>query len=524
MTEKEFDDILRGKLEQYQPEYDARSWDDLEQRIEQELEATDDASFDDAVRAALTGFAAAEMPGSWDDMEKLIEADEATSFDHEVKSKVANYTEPYNPETWPILDNKIEEEERLRRRLVVAKVLEVAAVLIMLLTVHNLMPDIREAISNDGDATQSAALADFDEAIAVEEFKISESTSQVTAQSDQLSSSDEQIESKSNLTEQTSEPFATNVELQETGTPVMDNSTGIQRAVTQLPLLPSRSTEVSSGAFATGVEACQVDPDINGRAKVASVDEIGSIAMAEQIDPGLSLAMPEPVLPRSRKSLRLSIGGAFDVNNLYMPSEQFYANGRKIKFSEKDLLAYGYSTGSGFIFDHGSWSFETGLYYSSKTFEPNRVLKIGNSLDVRTVDFDKISLHVVSVPLYGHWNFDKKGKTRMYLVGGAAFNLIVTAHYDLLTSGSQFGPPGSSRTDYEVQQVRANFLDDAEFSSKSYVNVTGGFGVEHYLDKKFSVFAQPTYNYQVPFFHISDHAGKHLQFLSMQVGTRIRLK
>ena len=34
MTDKEFDKLLKGKLEDYQPEYDQSSWEDLEDRIE----------------------------------------------------------------------------------------------------------------------------------------------------------------------------------------------------------------------------------------------------------------------------------------------------------------------------------------------------------------------------------------------------------------------------------------------------------------------------------------------------------
>jgi hypothetical protein len=249
------------------------------------------------------------------------------------------------------------------------------------------------------------------------------------------------------------------------------------------------------------------------------------VALPSELTSLESKNTPSTQLPSRKKSLKLGLFTSLDFNHLYMPSEQFYADGRKIKFSEKYLLATGYSVGATFLFDRGAWSFETGLVYSQKSFEPNRVLQIGKTFDVRTVDFDEISMHLVKVPLNARWNFDRKGKTRFYLVGGAGLNVIAAANYDLLTRGGVGSrPPGGTRTDVEVARVRENFLDGAEFSSKSFITLSGGIGIEQQLSKKFSVFAQPTYDYQLPILLLSDRGGKQLQFLSLQFGTRVRLQ
>ena len=81
MTDKEFGDIIKKKLEEYRSEYDPASWDALEER----LNAPDDASeadFDRSVRAALSGFAMPEdVTSDWEALEARMDTEEGVSED-----------------------------------------------------------------------------------------------------------------------------------------------------------------------------------------------------------------------------------------------------------------------------------------------------------------------------------------------------------------------------------------------------------------------------------------------------------
>ena len=106
--------------------------------------------------------------------------------------------------------------------------------------------------------------------------------------------------------------------------------------------------------------------------------------------------------------------------------------------------------------------------------------------------------------------------------------MIANAHYDLISRNNfRSAPPGvvpDKKTDDEVARIREHILDGAKFSSKSYITVAGGFGVEHYVGGKLSIFVQPMYNHQIPYFSFSDHNGKQLKYISMQLGTRVNLR
>jgi len=535
MTDKEFDQLLKGKLENYQPAFNQSSWEDLENRIDNEVVSSEVDPFDHAVRAAMGQLAVSDSVGDWDEMERRIIKDENTSFDEEVRENVESYEAPYDASSWPVLDERITADARLRKRLIGAKILEIAAILIALITFYNVFPDIRNSLIDKGQAVASEK-TNLTNHFAITNQNNEAETANVLENEETELVMPKVIYAKSPdiAADQVLTNLSVEVSAQKSSTNsgvlTTPESLGRKGSATLAPLgsMGSVKNHFDVAYPVDGVLSTHSNPSTNSLHKSETVWTVEVMGLPNQLDPKIAMAVPEIELHRKRKSLRFSIGASMDLNALYMPEENFYANGSRISFSEKNLLATGYSAGAGLLFGDGVWSFETGLYYSSKKYEPNRIIQVGKTFDVRTVDFSEISLHIVSVPMFAHWNFDRKGKTRFYAIAGAAVNLIADAHYDLITKNNfRSAPPGvipDKNTDNEVARIREHILDGAEFSSKSYITIVGGFGVEHFVGNKLSLFAQPTYNYQVPFFQFSDQNGKHFQYLSVQIGTRVRLK
>lgn len=109
MTDKEFDQLIQGKLKDFQPEFES-SWDDFEPRVQEEVEPSVDP-LDNLVRAAVGQYAVPNSKSDWSEMERLIQADEAALFDDEVRESVENFEAPYDNQSWPILDKKITADE-----------------------------------------------------------------------------------------------------------------------------------------------------------------------------------------------------------------------------------------------------------------------------------------------------------------------------------------------------------------------------------------------------------------------------
>jgi outer membrane protein with beta-barrel domain len=530
MTDKEFDKLLKGKLEDHQPEYDQSSWEELEDRIENEVESPTNDPFDDVVRAALDKYAFSNSNGNWEEMERRIIEDENTTFDQEVRQNVTNYEAPYDVSSWPVLDDKIAEDDRFHRRLIGAKIMEIAAILIALITFYNVFPDVKSSLFHKEQTT------DLVETAVVERFASSNQHGSEIATDGQDRTNVNQISPVVVAARSVNAPPGSVERI------LVEDDNGPAKRSASISGIESRSTvHVVTLPYDNLVEQqLEVTYPVDGMRPSArnfmvnplnaneTVSTLEVMSLPDNLEADIEMVVPDIVPPRKDRNLRFSIGASMDVNALYMPEEQFYADGNQIMFSEKNLLATGYSAGVGLVSGKGAWSFETGLYYSSKKYDPNRILQIGKTFDVRTVDFSEINLHIVSVPIYAHWNFDKKGKTRFYAVAGGAMNLIATANYDLIVRNNfRSGPSGvtpNKNTDNEVARIRENILDGAKFSSKSYFTVAAGFGVEHYMGDRLSFFMQPMFNYQVPYFSFSDQNGKHLQYISMQLGTRVRLK
>ena len=526
MSDREFDDIVKRALENFQPEYDPLSWNQLNSRI-----SSADEDFDDSMRDALSSFSAG-APADWDVMEQMIESSENVRFDEEVKNEIKTYQEPYDPATWPRLDRKIDEYERLRRRLILSKVMEVAAVLLLILTFVNLWPEIKSYWLKDNAAFTESAEKSAPVVTTIVENQEINSPDQ---QGDERIAAEVRGIDASEITAGAAKAMsAGRSELSSgftgsSGSHAARSETAIDRLTTQdLSELPgvvshqlSAKTSDVSPAIVAGVPIAE-----NHVRSVSGTDMLAGIEPGIRSNQGqLITAVVDPIT--HRKGLRMSFGASYDINSLYIPSDQFYADGNPIYFEEKHLLASGYSAGATILFDGKLLTLETGLHYSVKKYEPNRIIKIGQTFDVSTIDFQQISLQTVHIPANVQWYFDKRGKTRFYALAGAGLNFVVTAHYDLYVESELRSSPGGTRpdpADRDIQQVREHFLDGADFSSKSFVTVTGALGVDHSINRKFSVFMQPTYNHQVPFFELTDLGGKRLRYLSLQFGTRVNLR
>ena len=534
MTNKEFDLWLRETLSSVQPEFNPGDWDHFVQRVE-ESESLLDSGFDDAIRSSVAGVGADVTP-DWERMEQQLNADES-GFDQHVKQTIENFEVPYNPTTWPTLHARITEDDRIRRRLVTVKILEIVAVLIVFLTFYNFFPTLRSSVLEPAEDLLRNELSKkesvMNEPVAVvppaENFTSHASSNSTT---NQKNSSDVHRTATSEVVAMTNHAlFPRSIiadDLTDTHhSDLVGSSLGIRSLpvsdIFSLPLSSENTAEANPGMLAEE-HATRTRIDELAALKSISQHELIPADAPTSVIPIAALA---PTLLKPAK-VRFGMMAAADVNTLFYPKEHFYSQGRSINFSEKEIVAGGYSTGASLLFDFKNVVLETGLMYSTKNFGPDRKLFIGSSSDRHTLDFENITLNTISVPLYVHWKLDGKGAWRVYATSGASMHVIANAHYDLLaenifTSSAAPGNPQQLQNEREVQRVREHMLDGAKFNSKGYVTLGGGLGVERFVNSRMSIFAQPMYQYQIQFFGLFDRNGKHLQNGSLLFGTRVSL-
>jgi hypothetical protein len=553
MTGKDIDHIIKKLFQDYDPGSQNMQWDRMEEALDKMQ--MDDAHFDQEMKTSMEEYVPDQIASNWAAMDQLLVDDANQQFDEEIKEKVEDYETPYEPKTWPVLKDRLIAEDALRRRLYIAKILEIACVLIALMTFVNFYPNIKTSVLKPtGEFLSEKILQKKDDKTVLSENQISpvtkhdnsfpapESFSTPTSKVDKSISENLEVQSSNKLTATNQSAAASPLtEPENPSVQVMNNNSSLGRTseVVGTDVREAHEISIASGSGDRSEKQImeslpkketvfgQIPPILESRTK--NIASANLNLLATQIDAPILNAQVLPVaspLQKTKTRVRLGLMTSVDVNILYIPEDNFYSSGKPIEFTEKTIAAPGYGAGVSLSFDRPKWGIETGLYYSSKTYEPNRILQIGQTFDIRTLDFRNINLNMISIPLNLKGNIDGKGKWRLYALGGVSFNVIAEAQYDLIQKNNLKAPAAVQSSEFmattqEVQRVREHILDGAKFSSKSYFTANTGIGLERYIGRKFSVYLQPTYQYQVPFVRFSDNNGKHLQSLTLQFGTRV---
>jgi hypothetical protein len=416
----------------------------------------------------------------------------------------------------------------MRRKLVYVKILEIAAIFIVFLTFYNFFPAFKTTIIESAEDLLRSEKSTYETALLSQpvtpiEQKLNSAapapvSGNISAGLNDLKPGLKRTDQKQTERLALEVPLVNIAEAADhnTKTPVSAPSVSSSEnpVSSSLSVLndPSELVESEDGAHFDDVSFLSTSA-----MNVSTKERMG---LNHAVSPGMISVLP------GRSNVRFGMMASADVNTLFFPEEHFYSQGRSINFSEKEIVAGGYSAGASLLFDFNKVMVETGFVYSSKTFGPDRNLFIGSSTDRHTLDFENITLNIISLPLYMHYKIDGKGLWRVYATGGASLHVIANANYDLIVetyTTSIVQNPQQLQIEREVQRVREHMRDGAKFSSKGYLTLIGGLGLERYLNQRMSVFVQPMYHYQIPFFGLIDQNGKHLQNGSLMLGTRISL-
>jgi opacity protein-like surface antigen len=244
--------------------------------------------------------------------------------------------------------------------------------------------------------------------------------------------------------------------------------------------------------------------------------------------------IPAPTFVKAINNTYLEFGmlAQADYNQLKMPEDRLYNEGKQIVFPLQGITSPGYGAGFTLALGHTRWAIEAGLIYSAKSFRPGRELTVGSLVDHSNVEFEAMRMQLISLPLQYRYRFDHKGRLKVYGMAGFGFHYIAQSDVDVmveynfnsLTAGEDpNNNPTLARTIRQAQRVSEDLRDAAPFSSRTYISANLGAGLEYALTDRKTIFLQTAYQYQIPNLRFSNHDGKHLLTLSFQAGVRTPL-
>ena len=127
--DNQFDQFIKGSLEDLQAPYDSSTWDALEHKLDQAM-APD---IDSVARLAMVDLAVPYNPASWNALEQKMDQVTAQEVDTAAKQAISNLTVPYNAATWQVLSDRLDRID-YRRKLIALKLVEAALILLALIT------------------------------------------------------------------------------------------------------------------------------------------------------------------------------------------------------------------------------------------------------------------------------------------------------------------------------------------------------------------------------------------------------
>ncbi len=580
MDNNEWDDSLKNLLGNHQPEGMQPDWDAFSDYLREHdflEELGEDADFDENLRHALSSYEAPGQIEGWNRIESTLTDD--ALFDEVVRDRIHQFKPHYDPRTWPLLLSRISGVGYLRAKLIAFKVVEVAAVFLLLFTVVKMgqmgkLPfdtPLYERSSNQqesmevipGDRTDNSRNTQNDVVIIPSSSELQTSAANNTeadhsekhlssiakrnSVSARRTNQINQANTQKTLTAATSsnvdDAISSSNEIEAINTGEISHT---NLSTSSIPVeIISVPTTNSHDAFIGPVQATMNNGltihelDLSGIDDGTIASSIHDIAIADFMTTSVSpvewndhLYLPKPKYVKKKVGTYTEFGiiGQIDYNRMQMPEDKVYSLGKQVVFPEKGLRNT--SVGSGFTIaiGHPRWAIETGLIYSSKKFKPGREVVVGNAIDNSTVEFQTMGLQLVSLPLQFRYRIDHKGPFRFYSLAGFGLHLItksdieVPVKYDFASAAAGVDPnkdPHFSPLTQDARRISEHIRDGAPFSTKSFLSLNAGLGCEYSLSGQKTLFLQTAAQYQLPNVKFSNNNGKNIRSVSIQGGVRM---
>jgi hypothetical protein len=494
---------------------------------------------EELLRDMLHDYSPNAMVEGWEKIAASLDASDEV-FDQQVRNRIHHYYAAYDPHSWSKFAKRFSAHKHLRTRLIVVKLSEAAAILLLVLTVLQLDQIGNLPFPKDKSETTTTIIASADLPSSIGK-NIPVVTSALPA-ADIKHNAVQKSSGKPNHKAALSSANALSASKDITGH--TDNAQSHSKTIFDHIPLPEEVFEIDfvSEDYATSVTSAQVGMhvwDINEQSNIQTDrTPVSAVAFLNQPVSAIEYSVPEPIHQPTlvgkagKKYFEFGMLAQADYNQLKMPEDRLNSNGEQIIFPLQGITSPGFGAGFTLAIGHPRWAVETGVIYNAKTFRPGRELTIGNTADNSKVAYEAMHMQLISIPMQFRYRFDASGRFKVYTFGGFGLHLIAQSDIDVkvdynfpsLAEGEDPNAnPALARTIRQTQRVSNDIRDRAPFSTNSYISANLGLGIEYALPDSKTLFLQTAYQYQIPNLRFSNHNGKHVLSLSLQAGVRTPL-
>lgn len=542
MSDQRIDRELKEMLEGLSAEFNPDHWQAMSNRLD-ELEANIDEDFDYSASDALQEISPQYNPSHWAMFESSLEKDngvEAQAFDAKVAKELTQMHIPYNPAHWRRLE--ILRAERLKRKVqITALRLAECAMLLLLWWGAPMLFDGKPSIPTASQPTYAQTHPDGpNEPNFSTDSKLVDPQTDVSSMKMVHENEAEKMESGVILAQvneaQVNEALVNEIRVNEVG-----ETKGLKRTASAAPqngttprstsLPTTHTTELAdkpsvpthSPPIATmpplmhypiSLSANNISVSLreNHQPAIASTHTIQShdLAVVDALEslPSLlsdllasdaqsitftanELPKLENVLEKKYVSISPYISSDFNAISSH-PGIQV------LDESELKFLTLTPGIGVDIGFHNEPWAVKTGLGYAYKFYDPNISEQYGSIHGYQELNFNKVAMHVLEIPVRLHFDVLKGLRHSLYVVAGSSLHYIVRQEYDKPRRSLEYNLAGDEKAFSRIQPVlednryeSGNFL--ISFSEASYITADIGIGFERKLNNDLAIYVQPTY-------------------------------
>jgi hypothetical protein len=430
MQDKEFDSTIKNSLQNLEVPYDASSWDLLEKKMQSRQSAAGYAVTDDV--------------------------------DNVVKKALIGMEVAYNPANWDKMSKKIDNTNVLRQRIMITKFAEAAIFLLLVWNFGSMLFTEKASIFSPKSTNSEQSL------------------SEATPTKSKNRNATTQAQPEQSLGATIAEILNGDITESQLNT-LQSNALNIPNNQTSNVILATLTSEVIKS-----------EEDMRNQSTHTSVENTAFL-------PSLPL---ENVDYQKNKQVFNTVVLAKHREKKYYVSNYAAATHNRIKTPyDKDSQKPAYEQwtdgyGAGFAIGKKGkkWSVETGLAYNSVTYNPQKNIKITNSLT--GIYLKEIDLEVASMPVSVNRKMARVGKSTFYAKAGVTAHAVTQASYRYQTiqlPPTTPNPGGPDNPNFLPTQGKGIF-EGGSISNNAWVTADAGIRIERPINRQMSIFIEPMYS------------------------------
>jgi hypothetical protein len=455
MKEDRFDDIIRNKLDNINPENGIDAWSIFEKKMQADQD--------------------------------LNTLSEDIEFDQTVNQKIRQHATVFRSDHWNILKTQLQTIERRVRTIWFSKALEVCAVFLIGFTFLN----VSHLLDKSKDQNQRVLIAENTLNTILNDVK---SNNDYLLEVDkgsinnQHNSPKNKLDINSNQKEELESKFVENGKFIN----LHKELAGFVKSKEEMngePLILN-IVSANSGDFEALVQNMELSL-INDIRNTDELNKIGSNMEFVTSEMALSFPMTRANETVSAKNY-ISVYTSADVNLINTPFDKLYS------LASYDKEALNDSYGINFSRKKNNVEVEMGLGLAHRTYQPEFVTEAFGQFgdhyfekSLKTISFD-----IINIPLNIKYHFINSSQWSAYIMAGASMNMIANADYEIseiLREGRPANRNAPDQARLDEKSFTKGILHSGSLNENYFATVGFGFGIEKRLFSNTSIYIQPNY-------------------------------